>query len=161
MKNFSSHPSTFTSRTENFGKRLLEKKLKAKKVPHPIKIKEYLGGKREITLKKFGKRFPKYFCVQREIWGGKRNHILQFFIDVCRIQSRTCATHKFQSKKQLAQIYFSDLLNIFLTNCLINYYHQGYMLANALVLDDVLNTKMQVLFAYHMTLISKELYEVN
>jgi hypothetical protein len=67
MKNFSSHPSTFTFRTENFGKRLLEKKLKAKKVPHPIKIKEYLGGKREITLKKFGKRFPNYFCVQREI----------------------------------------------------------------------------------------------
>ncbi|GAU21067.1 hypothetical protein TSUD_09840 [Trifolium subterraneum] len=36
---------------------------------------------------------------------------------------------------------------------------KGYVLASAFVLDSVQNTKMQVLFAYHMTLIPKELYE--
>ncbi|KAK2387580.1 serine carboxypeptidase [Trifolium repens] len=36
---------------------------------------------------------------------------------------------------------------------------KGYVIASAFVLDNVPNTKMQVLFAYQMTLISKELYE--
>jgi hypothetical protein len=70
MKNFSSHPSTFTFRTENFGKRLLEKKLKAKKVPHPIKIKEYLGGKRNY-VKKIRKTFPEIFLRAKRNLGWK------------------------------------------------------------------------------------------
>jgi hypothetical protein len=49
---------------------------KAKKAPHPPKIKENLGRKREITLKELWETFFKIFLHEKRNFGsGKRCHL--------------------------------------------------------------------------------------
>lgn len=84
----------------------------------------------------------------------------------CRVHSKTSATHKDQSKKQHdVFFYFAKyFLNYYIqlvVSLIVSllYDDQGYVIASPAV-DIYQERNMKVLYAYHMTLIPKKLYEV-
>jgi hypothetical protein len=65
LGNFSFHPK-FLFSLKKLGETLSKVFFKEKK-NHTHKNKGKFGGKEKLHLKNFGRRFPKFFCVKREI----------------------------------------------------------------------------------------------
>jgi hypothetical protein len=75
-ENFSSDPLNFFSHLKNFEKHFLEFFLRQKNSPSSKNKGKFVGEKRNFTEKYFGKHFPKFFGVKREIWGGKKIYLI-------------------------------------------------------------------------------------